>query len=75
MSHLKFIKHDSVEGVATLTLDRPKHNVLNIEMMNELNEQLETLTNDGALKCVILAANGPSWCAGVEVADHKTGDG
>ena len=71
MSHLKLIKHDIVEGVATLTLDRPKHNVLNIEMMNELNGLLETLANDGALKCVILAASGPSWCAGVEVADHK----
>ncbi|MBC2711515.1 MAG: enoyl-CoA hydratase/isomerase family protein [Desulfosarcina sp.] len=71
MSHLKYIKHDINDGVATLTLDRPKHNVLNIEIMNELNGQLETLTNDGSLKCVVLAANGPSWCAGVEVADHK----
>lgn len=71
MSHLKFIKHAITEGVATLTFDRPKHNVLNIDMMNELNGQLETLANDGALKCVVLAANGPSWCAGVEVADHK----
>ena len=71
MSHLTFINHEIVDGVATLTFDRPKHNVLNIEMMNELNGQLETLVNDGALKCVVLAANGPSWCAGVEVADHR----
>lgn len=71
MSHLKFIDHEIVGGVATLTFDRPGHNVLNIEMMNELNSQLETLASDGSLKCVVLAANGPSWCAGVEVADHK----
>ncbi|MFO7712991.1 enoyl-CoA hydratase/isomerase family protein [Desulfosarcina sp.] len=71
MSHLKFIAHEITEGVATLTFDRPKHNVLNIDMMNELNGQLEMLANDGSLKCVVLAANGPSWCAGVEVADHK----
>lgn len=71
MSHLKFIKHEIVEGVATLTFNRPKHNVLNIEMMNELNGQLETLANDGSLKCIILAAEGPSWCAGVEVGDHR----
>jgi cyclohexa-1,5-dienecarbonyl-CoA hydratase len=71
MSHLKFINHEIVEGVATLTFNRPKHNVLDIEMMNELNGQLETLANDGSLKCVVLAADGPSWCAGVEVADHR----
>jgi cyclohexa-1,5-dienecarbonyl-CoA hydratase len=71
MSHLKFINHEIVEGVATLTFNRPKHNVLNIEMMNELNGQLETLSSDGSLKCVILAADGPSWCAGVEVGDHR----
>ncbi|HSO21217.1 MAG TPA: enoyl-CoA hydratase/isomerase family protein [Desulfosarcina sp.] len=71
MSHLRFIRHDIVDGVATLTFDRPKHNVLNIEMMNELNGQLDTLGQDGSLKCLILAAQGPSWCAGVEVADHK----
>ena len=71
MSHLRFVNHDIVEGVATLTLNRPKHNVLNIEMMHELNGQLERLANDGSLKCLVLAADGPSWCAGVEVADHK----
>ncbi len=71
MSHLKFINHDIVDGVTTLTFNRPKHNVLNIEMMNQLNGQLETLANDGSLKCVVLAAEGPSWCAGVEVADHR----
>jgi cyclohexa-1,5-dienecarbonyl-CoA hydratase len=71
MSHLKFINHEIVDGVATLTFNRPKHNVLNIQMMNELNGQLETLADDGSLKCVVLAADGPSWCAGVEVADHR----
>jgi cyclohexa-1,5-dienecarbonyl-CoA hydratase len=71
MSHLNFIRHEIVEGVATLTFDRPKHNVLNIEMMRELNGQLEALADDRSLKCLVLAANGPSWCAGVEVSDHK----
>jgi len=71
MSHLKFINHEIVDGVASLTFNRPKHNVLDIEMMNELNGHLETLANDGSLKCVVLAGDGPSWCAGVEVADHR----
>jgi cyclohexa-1,5-dienecarbonyl-CoA hydratase len=45
--------------------------VLNIDMMNELNRQLDVFMQDPALKCVVLLGDGPSWCAGVEVADHK----
>ncbi|WP_319525082.1 enoyl-CoA hydratase/isomerase family protein [uncultured Desulfosarcina sp.] len=71
MSYLQTIQHTIADGIATLTLDRPKHNVLNIDMMTELNGQLDQLATDGSLKCIVIAANGPSWCAGVEVADHK----
>ncbi|BBO74020.1 enoyl-CoA hydratase [Desulfosarcina widdelii] len=73
MSHLQTIQRTIADGIATLTLNRPKHNVLNIDMMTELNGQLDQLATDGSLKCIVLAANGPSWCAGVEVADHKPG--
>jgi cyclohexa-1,5-dienecarbonyl-CoA hydratase len=71
MSDLKYLQVDNTDGVARITLARPKHNVLDIEMMNELNGQLEMLLTDQALKCVVLLGDGPSWCAGVEVADHK----
>jgi len=65
------IKVDKADGVARITLNRPKHNVLNIEMMNELNSELEKLINDDELKCVVFFGEGRSWCAGVEVGDHK----
>ena len=52
-------------------MNRPKHNVLNIAMMRELTEVLKKLNDDTDLKCVVIAAQGSSWCAGVEVADHK----
>lgn len=71
MADLKFVKLAKADGVARITLARPKHNVLNIEMMSELNAELEKLQADDDLKCVVLAGEGPSWCAGVEVADHK----
>jgi cyclohexa-1,5-dienecarbonyl-CoA hydratase len=73
MAELKFHKFETVDGAARITFARPKHNVLNIEMMNELIGVLETLTLDRNLKCVVIAGEGPSWCAGVEVADHKPG--
>lgn len=71
MAELKTIKLDKSDGAARITLDRPKHNVLNIDMMNELNGVLEELLKDDALKCLVILGEGRSFCAGVEVGDHK----
>jgi cyclohexa-1,5-dienecarbonyl-CoA hydratase len=73
MSELKFIRIESSGGVARITLARPKHNVFNIAMMQELIAELEKLQADRQLKCVVIGGEGPSWCAGVEVGDHKPG--
>jgi len=71
MSEPNFIKTETANGVVRITLDRPKHNVLNIEMMRELIAELEKVTTDPELKCVVIFGEGRSWCAGVEVGDHK----
>lgn len=71
MSEPKFIKSETAGGVARITLDRPKHNVLNIEMMRELTAELEKAAADPELKCMVIFGEGRSWCAGVEVSDHK----
>jgi cyclohexa-1,5-dienecarbonyl-CoA hydratase len=71
MPDLKFLKLETTGGVARMSLARPKHNVFNIEMMSELIGELEKLKADRDLKCVVIAGEGASWCAGVEVADHK----
>lgn len=68
------LQHHRVEnqgGVARITLNRPKHNVFNIEMLQEFNALLDTLAGDDGLKCIAVFGEGPSWCAGVEVGDHK----
>jgi len=71
MAELKHLKVEQSDGVARITFARPKHNVFDIEMMNEFIGQLEDLAADNDLKCVAIFGEGPSWCAGVEVADHK----
>jgi cyclohexa-1,5-dienecarbonyl-CoA hydratase len=71
MTALNFHELTQDKGVARIVLNRPKHNVLNIDMMQELTALLANLDSDEALKCVVIAARGPSWCAGVEVSDHK----
>jgi len=71
MSELKHLKFEKAEAVARITLDRPKVNMMNIEMMNELNGLFEALLQDDDLKCIVLDAEGKHFCTGVEVADHK----
>jgi cyclohexa-1,5-dienecarbonyl-CoA hydratase len=73
MDNLKYLKLENEGGAARLTLARSKHNVLNIEMMNELNAVLEELLADGELKCLVIAGEGPSWSAGVDVGEHAPG--
>ncbi len=71
MAETTFIQLEIHQGVARLTLNRPRHNVLNIEMMEQLNAFLDDLRENSELKAVVISGRGPSWCAGVEVADHK----
>jgi cyclohexa-1,5-dienecarbonyl-CoA hydratase len=71
MTELKNLKFEMADGVARITLNRPKFNMMNIEMMNELNGRLEVLLKDDNLKCVVISAEGKHFCTGVEVADHK----
>jgi cyclohexa-1,5-dienecarbonyl-CoA hydratase len=68
LTHLEFKKAD---GVARITLNRPKFNMMNIGMMDEINGLLEGLVNDQDLKCVVIDAAGKHFCTGVEVGDHK----
>ena len=70
MANAQFLSLEKDDQVARITLNRPKHNVLNIPMMNELNDELAAIVADESLKCVVITGEGRSFCAGVEVADH-----
>jgi cyclohexa-1,5-dienecarbonyl-CoA hydratase len=61
MAEPKFITVENDGQVARVTLDRPKHNVLDIPMMNELNAELEKIAADEALKCVVISGKGKSF--------------
>ena len=52
-------------GVARLGLARPdKHNALSAQMISELTEAAHRLAKDPAVRVVVLAADGASFCAG-----------
>jgi cyclohexa-1,5-dienecarbonyl-CoA hydratase len=71
MSDLKHLKFEQTGGVARITLNRPKFNMMDIAMMDEINNLLESFVSDQDLKCVVIDAEGKHFCTGVEVADHK----
>ena len=70
MSDYEFLSVDVAEGIATITLNRPPVNVLNIQMMAEFNTLLKTLLGDADLAAVVLRATGKAFSAGVDVSDH-----
>ena len=71
MNEMAYLHMETSDGISTLTLDRPKHNVFNIDMIKAFNSALERLIDDPSLKCLVLKGRGPSWCAGVDVGDHR----
>jgi len=62
------LKTDS-RGVATLTLARAdKHNAMSEQMLDDLTHAATALAADPAVRVVVLAAQGKSFCAGGDLA-------
>jgi cyclohexa-1,5-dienecarbonyl-CoA hydratase len=59
-------------GIATITLDRPPLNVLNIAMLEEMGNALEPLARDEAVAAIVFRAapGAKAFSAGVDVGDH-----
>jgi len=66
----RFVRLTYEGGVATLTLDRPPLNVMNIEMMEQMNEAILELRGRTDLKVLVIRGKGKAFSAGVDVADH-----
>lgn len=60
-------------GLGTITLNRPKVNVMNIAMMEEINNALDSWMDDKGLKVVLFNAKGKCFSAGVDVGEHTGG--
>ncbi len=58
-------------GVATLTLNRPDSlNSFNSEMHEEVRQAMRQVTEDSAVRCLLLTANGRGFCAGQDLGDR-----
>lgn len=65
MNHLLL---DDTGHVATVTLNRPDvRNAFNEEVIAELTQVFADLSARTDLRCIVLAANGPAFCAGADL--------
>ena len=61
-----------VDGVSTLTLNRPEaRNALSVALMTKLEAALAAIAADTSVKVVVLAANGPAFCAGHDLKEMR----
>jgi methylglutaconyl-CoA hydratase len=65
VKHLDLLFDD---GVATVTLNRPEvRNVFNDEVITELTAVFSELNDRAEVRCIVLAGNGPAFCAGADL--------
>lgn len=70
------LRDDSAAGVTTLTLNRPQaRNALSVGLMAALQDQVDAIRDDRAVKVVVLAANGPGFCAGHDLKEIRANPG
>lgn len=57
-------------GVAVLTLNRPAaRNSLSLELIDDLHAALDLIGRDDGVRAVVIAANGPAFCAGHDLKE------
>jgi methylglutaconyl-CoA hydratase len=68
-------------GVGIITLNRPeKHNAFDAELITELAQAIELMTQDEAVRVIVLSSAGKSFCAGADLdwmrraADYSTAE-
>jgi cyclohexa-1,5-dienecarbonyl-CoA hydratase len=67
----QFLQYGVTDGLATLAINRPPFNVLDIPTMGEVNAALDLCAADGTVKLLLITGVGEkAFSAGVEVADH-----
>lgn len=65
------LRSDS-DGVATLTLNRPKqYNALSEEMLSALLAELKSIAEEESIRAVVLAAEGKAFCAGHDLKQMR----
>lgn len=66
------LKVEDTDGIRRLTLNRPeRRNALDTELLRLLCTAIRTADDDPALRVILLAAEGPVFCAGADLGEFK----
>lgn len=69
---LNTIEFDIKEGVATLTLNRPKAlNSFTLEMHAEVRKVMQQVIDDADIRCLVITGAGRGFCAGQDLGDRS----
>lgn len=72
MTQEPILLRDDADGVATLTLNRPQaRNSLSSAMLKTLRAAFADIAADESVRVVVLAANGPAFCAGHDLKELR----
>jgi enoyl-CoA hydratase/carnithine racemase len=68
----KILLRNDSNGIATLTLNRPKqYNALSEELLRELQRALKEIEKDESVRVVVIAGSGPAFCAGHDLKQMR----
>lgn len=68
--------YSSADGIARITIDKPNsRNSLSLETLRELQSAFERADADAGTRVVILAGNGPAFCAGHDLKEIRANAG
>ena len=76
MAAYESVRLDLVDGVATLTLNRPDRlNSFTVAMHGEMRAALDAVAADSSVRCLVLTGAGRGFCAGQDLADRAVAPG
>ncbi|MEV6349125.1 crotonase/enoyl-CoA hydratase family protein [Actinoplanes sp. NPDC051851] len=66
---MKYLDKKIKDGLAYVTLDRPdKLNALTLDTLDELIRTAREIRKDRTIRAVVISGEGPSFCAGLDIA-------
>lgn len=75
MSTSETVRTELHQGVLQVTLNRPKVNAFNLEMVTALQRAIKTAERDSQVRCVLLAAEGGVFSAGQDITEFRQAQG
>ena len=71
--HEDLVLREDADGIATLTLNRPKqYNALSMDMMAALQAQVGAIHDDRSVKAVVIEGAGRGFCAGHDLRELRS---